>query len=181
MRLFTTIFLTFLGIFALSAQENCPSFKIKRNKGVRFNSFTTALKFQLDGVLQRNRLTENDAYDFIKTPMLSVGIEQSVTPHFSFSLMTGYAANPANVGSRIALGDIRYYFSETYTDKWLAFRMVYVAEKFEEGNQFVNFYSVHYGVTRTLKRIFSHYDIGVGYNGSGVWAISLCVSTGLKL
>ena len=49
MRLSTTFFLAFLGISTVFAQENCPSFKIKRNKGVQFNSFTTALKFQLDG------------------------------------------------------------------------------------------------------------------------------------
>ena len=181
MRFFTTLFLAFLGSFPLSAQENCPNFKIKRKKEVQLNPFTTALKFELDGVLQRNRLAENDKYAVIKIPMLSLGIEQSVTPHFSFSLMTGYTANRDNVSSRIALGDVRYYFTKTYSDKWLAFKMVYVAEKLEEGNRFTNFYALHYGVTRTSKRIFSHYDMGIGYNGSDVWAISLGVATGLKL
>jgi hypothetical protein len=99
------------------SQIECPNFKSKGRKSPTSNPFTTAVKFQLDGLAQRNRLEVNDKYSLVFTPLFTCGIEQSVTRHFSFSVMTGVATNRTSVGTRVLMGDVRYYFNRTYLDK----------------------------------------------------------------
>jgi hypothetical protein len=36
---------------AIFSQVDCPNFKIRGNKSPRSNRFTTAIKFQLDGIV----------------------------------------------------------------------------------------------------------------------------------
>jgi hypothetical protein len=162
------------------SQTECPSFKNKGRKSPSSNPYTIAMKFQLDGLVQRNRLEVNDKHGLVFTPLFTCGIEQSLTRHFSFSVMTGVATNRTSVGTRVLMGDVRYYFNRTYIDKWLCVKKTFFDSPYER-NKIFSYYSLHYGVTRTFRRIFTHYDVGVGYEEGGAISLSLGVATGLKL
>jgi hypothetical protein len=176
---YISILISFLPALIFS-QIECPSFKNKGRKSPTSSPFITAMKFELDGLIQRNRLEVNDKYGLIFTPLFTCGVEQSLTRHFSFSVMTGVATNRTSVGTRVLTGDVRYYFNRTYLDEWICVKKTFFDSPYER-NKIFSYYSLHYGVTRTFRRIFTHYDVGVGYEEGGAISLSLGVATGLKL
>jgi hypothetical protein len=179
-------YVSFITLFFIATtlwgQEKCPSFKIRGNKSPRSNAFTTAIKFQLDGLAQYQGITPQYAKHLRFYPALSMGLEQSLSRKLSISALHGWSFSPNAYNSRFIAGDVRYYFDQCFENKWLSSRITWTEtppSEFEGGVQ--PFVSIHYGNTARLKRIFTHYEMGIGFGQNNVLVFSLGVATGLKL
>jgi hypothetical protein len=165
------------------AQLNCPDFKIRGNRSPRSNPFTTAIKFQLDGLVQYiGVVPENvEIKKFRVVPTFSMGIEQTLHHKISVSIMHGWSFS-RNFNSRFFTGDLRYFFDRTFEGNWISARTTYTEgwfDGFSKGG--IPTYSVHCGTTSRRKLVFSHYEIGVGYAFPQTFSIIVGASTGLKL
>ena len=166
----------------LWGQEKCPSFKIRGNKSPSSHSFTTAIKFQLDGFGQYQGISSQYPKHFRFYPALSMGLEQSLSRKLSVSAMHGWSFSPNAYNSRFLSGDVRYYFDQCFENKWLSSRITWTDVHQSEVNDGVQpFVSIHYGNTARFKRIFTHYEMGIGFGEKNVIVFSLGVATGLKL
>ena len=170
----------------LWGQEKCPSFKIRGNKSPRSNAFTTAIKFQLDGFAQYQGIAPEYPKHLRFYPALSMGLEQSLSSKLSVSVMHGWTFSSNAYNSRFLAGDARYYFDQCFENKWLSARITWmdthqddVQGGVQDGVQ--SFVSIHYGNTARFKRIFTHYEMGIGFGQQRVLVFSLGVATGLRL
>ncbi len=167
---------------AVLGQINCPDFKIRGNKSPRSNRFTTAIKFQLDGIAQYQGIAPRFPQHLRFYPVLSMGLEQSISQKLSISVLHGWTFSANSYNSRTIAGDVRYYVDQCFQDKWFSTRFTWMesgGDATQTGAQ--PFVSVHYGKTARLKHIFTHYEMGIGYGQNSVLVFSLGVATGLKL
>jgi hypothetical protein len=174
--------LLFLSVSAgLFAQLSCPNFKIRGNKSPRSNPFTTAIKFQFDGITQYQGIAPKYGQRLIFYPALMVGLEQTLHQKLSVSAIHGWTLNSKNYNSRTLLGDVRYYFDQCFEGKWLSARITLADSYTTENAQFQPFISLHYGKTVRSKFIFTHYEMGIGFGKRETIVISFGAATGLKL
>jgi hypothetical protein len=166
------------------AQLNCPDFKIRGNRSPRSNPFTTAIKFQLDGLAQYIGVVPEDVVvkKFQATTAFSMGVEQTLHRKISISAMHGWNMSLQRDGVRFLSADLRYFFERTFEGNWLSVRGT-MTEGWRSGirNGLNSFYSVHYGKTARRKLIFSHFEMGIGYAHPQIFTVMVGASTGLKL
>ena len=165
------------------AQLSCPDFKIRGNKSPRSTpTLATAIKFQFDGIAQYQGITPKLPTRTGVYPALSVGIEQSILRKLSVSVNHGWTFNPRIENKRFVFGDVRFYFDRCFQNKWLSARITLAdAAKLAEDTGLKSMISFHYGNTATFRRIFTHYEVGIGFGQREVIVFSLGTATGLKL
>ncbi len=166
----------------LFAQLSCPDFKIRGNKSLRSNPFTTAIKFQFDGTAQYEGISPKYGRDLRFSPALSLGLEQTLRRRLSISAMHGWTFNPKASNSLFFSGDMRFYFDQCFEGKWLSARLTFAQNNaLDIASKAPTFLSIHYGKTARLKHIFTHYEMGVGFGTRDIIVVTLSAATGLKL
>lgn len=166
----------------LCAQLSCPNFKIRGNKSPRSHPFTTAIKFQLDGMAQYQGISPQYKNHLGFYPALSFGLEQTLLKKLSISATHGWTFNAQNYNSRFVAGDVRLYFDHCFEGKWLSARIT-LTDNIQAADAVTMqpFLSIHYGKTTTYKHVFTHYEMGIGFGERQVIVLMFGAATGLKL
>jgi hypothetical protein len=167
----------------LFAQLSCPNFKIRGNKSPRSTpAYTTAIKFQLDGIAQYQGIAPQSPSRVGVYPAFSLGVEQSIFRKFSVSANHGWTFNPRIENKRFIFGDVRFYFDKCFQKDWLSARVTLAdASKSIDDKGLQSMISFHYGNTASFRRVFTHYEMGIGFGQREVIVFSLGAATGLKL
>jgi hypothetical protein len=144
----------------LFAQLSCPNFKIRGNKSPRSTpAYTTVIKFQLDGIAQYQGIAPKSPSRVGVYPAFSLGVEQSIFQKFSVS---------AN--------------DKCFQKDWLSVRVTLAdAAKSIDDKGLQSMISFHYGNTASFRRVFTHYEMGIGFGQREVIVFTLGAATGLKL